>query len=274
MNIHITIVPHSLSNIKHVKINIILLILIAIIIFLPVFLYKVCNFNNATNEVISLEREVDSLAPALEKMIEDYNYVEKMVEENERKVKSILKVSNFKTDIFYNVTGLTHREPDKLLKEIGKQRVLQNRIFDVLEPDTEILFCIPSIAPTQGRVIRHFGYTDDPFTGEKRFCQGIDMLAEIGEKVYATANGTVRFAGWKRHEGYTVEIVHKMGIVSRYSHLSIIKTKKGRIVERRDVIGLVGKTGKTEGPRLHYEIWKDNKPTNPLIYILESIEVI
>lgn len=274
MNIHITIVPHSLSNIKHIKVNVVILILILVLVVLPVIFYKGCNQYKATDEVIALRKEVDSLVPTLEKIKTDYNFVERMVEENERKIHDILKISNYQAKIFYDVPILSYRDPDILLEDIALQKKRQDKILREIESDREVLLYIPSIAPTRGRVIRNFGYTSDPFTGEIRFCQGIDILAETGAEVYAAANGTVSFAGWKRHEGYTVEITHKRDIVTRYSHLSVIKTKKGRKVKRRDVIGLVGKTGKTEGPRLHYEVWKDSKPVNPFSYILESIEVI
>ncbi|PIS24122.1 MAG: peptidase M24, partial [bacterium (Candidatus Stahlbacteria) CG08_land_8_20_14_0_20_40_26] len=160
------------------------------------------------------------------------------------------------------------------LEEINRQQILYDKILQELEHDENALLYIPSIAPTHGRVMRQFGYVMDPFTGERRFCQGLDILAEAGEKVYATANGVVKFAGWKRHKGYTVEITHKNGIITIYSHLSHVNTNRGRRVKRRDVIGYVGKTGKTEGPRLHYEVWKNGKAIDPLIFILERIETI
>jgi murein DD-endopeptidase MepM/ murein hydrolase activator NlpD len=226
------------------------------------------------DEVVTLKKEVDSLIPVFSKVKEDYNQVKTMVEENERKVSRILDISNYETQIVHDIPVMSYQEPEALLKEINRQQISHDRILQEIEHDETVLLHIPSIAPTQGRVIRKFGYVIDPFTGEQRFCQGIDILAEVGEKVYATADGIVKFAGWKRYSGNTVEIVHKKGIVTCYSHLSRVNTKKGRRVRRRDVIGYVGKTGKTEGPRLHYEVWKDRKPVDPLIFILERIETI
>lgn len=274
MNIHITIVPHNLSGIRHIKLNLIIILGVVLLIFLPIFLYQRGILRITVDDGVILKEEVDSLAPVFSKIEKDYAHVKTMVEENEYKVNEILDASNYKTEIISDIPILSYRNLEKLQEEISRQEILHNRILQKLECDEDVLLHIPSIAPTHGRVIRQFGYVMDPFTGEWRFCRGIDILTKVGEEVFATADGIVRFAGWKRHEGYTVVINHNNGIMTRYSHLSRITTKKWRKVKRKAVIGYVGKTGKTEGPRLHYEVWKNGKPVDPLIFVLERIESI
>lgn len=274
MNIHITIVPHNLSNIRHIRLNLIIILTIVLLVLVPIFLYQRGVLHTSVDEVLTLKKEVDSLIPMYGKIKQDYNYVKMMTEENERKVNTILDISNYKVQIVHDTPILSCQKPEELLKEINRQQILYDKILQELGHNESALLYIPSITPTHGRVMRQFGYVMDPFTGERRFCQGIDILAEAGEKVYATANGVVKFAGRKRHKGYTVEITHKNGIITSYSHLSHVNTKRGRRVKRRDVIGYVGKTGKTEGPRLHYEVWKNGKAIDPLIFILERVETI
>ncbi|OYD16882.1 hypothetical protein CH333_02215 [candidate division WOR-3 bacterium JGI_Cruoil_03_44_89] len=274
MNVHITIVPHNLSNIRHIRLNLIIVLFVVLLILLPFFLHQKFISRTTVDEIATLKSEVDSLSPTLSKIRENYNDVKTVLEENEYEVSNILDISDYKTRVAHDIPTLSYRDPEELLKEIDKQKILHDRILRELEYDETLLLRIPSIAPTRGRMMRQFGYAVDPFTGERRFCRGIDILAKSGEEVYATADGIVKFAGWKRHEGYTVVITHKNGIVTRYSHLSRINTKRGRKVRRRDVIGYVGKTGKTEGPRLHYEVWKDGKPVNPTIFILKRMESI
>lgn len=112
-----------------------------------------------------------------------------------------------------------------------------------------------------------FGYRTDPFTKKRRFHQGMDFTAPRGTPVYATGDGIVgradnRAAGYGKH----VRIEHGFGYVSLYAHLNKYNVKRRQKVERGDIIGYVGSTGRSVGPHLHYEIFKDGKRVNPLNY--------
>jgi murein DD-endopeptidase MepM/ murein hydrolase activator NlpD len=112
-----------------------------------------------------------------------------------------------------------------------------------------------------------YGPRVDPFLGQLALHTGIDFKAPYGARVFATAPGTVVVA--ERHSGYgkMVEIHHANGFVTRYAHLSRIQVAEGDHVVAGDLIGNVGSTGRSTGPHLHYEIRKDDKPSNPAPFL-------
>lgn len=97
--------------------------------------------------------------------------------------------------------------------------------------------------------------------------QGIDLVAPAGTPVRATAPGKVVFAGKDGRYGRTVVIDHGAGTMTRYAHLKKIETKKGKRVDRGDLIGRVGKSGNASGPHLHYEVIRNGVPVNPRGYL-------
>ena len=96
------------------------------------------------------------------------------------------------------------------------------------------------------------------------FHPGLDISADQGEPVQATADGTVRSAGYDGGYGNAVVLDHGFGIATRYGHLSMIAVHVGQTVQRGDVIGYVGSTGRSTAPHLHYEILVNGHPINPL----------
>jgi murein DD-endopeptidase MepM/ murein hydrolase activator NlpD len=97
--------------------------------------------------------------------------------------------------------------------------------------------------------------------------QGIDLAAPAGSPVRSTADGVVVVADRDKRYGRTVVIDHGDGYRTRYAHLKKIETKKGRRVERGDVIGRVGKSGNASGTHLHYEVQRNGVPVNPRAYL-------
>jgi murein DD-endopeptidase MepM/ murein hydrolase activator NlpD len=122
----------------------------------------------------------------------------------------------------------------------------------------------PSIWPVIGWLSDGFGRRSDPFTGEAAQHLGLDISADKGQPVYATANGTVQAASYQGDFGNLVVITHEFGLTSRYAHMSRIAVKPGAVVQRGDVLGYVGSTGRSTAPHLHYEVWANGRPINPL----------
>ena len=107
----------------------------------------------------------------------------------------------------------------------------------------------------------------DPFLGKRAFHDGIDFSADEGEPIFATAGGiVVRAQKWGRY-GNLITISHGGGLETRYAHLSKILVKKGQIVNKQDLIGLVGNTGRSTGPHLHYEIKLNDHSLDPKQYL-------
>lgn len=112
------------------------------------------------------------------------------------------------------------------------------------------------------RISSGFGYRKDPFTGARAFHSGTDFAPGYGSSVYASMDGVVTYAGWMGGYGKLVVIQHKVGYSTRYGHLSSIFVSKGKRVRQGHRIGLVGNTGRSKGPHLHFEIRKVGTATN------------
>lgn len=134
------------------------------------------------------------------------------------------------------------------------------------ELDTK-LSNIPLGVPHDGAITSRFGYRSNPFTRRGReMHSGIDFRGGMGEPIRSTAKGVVTFAGYDGEYGRVVKIQHANGYETRYAHLLRTQVKKGQKVDVGNVIGLLGSTGRSTGPHLHYEILKNDKKVNPEKY--------
>jgi murein DD-endopeptidase MepM/ murein hydrolase activator NlpD len=122
----------------------------------------------------------------------------------------------------------------------------------------------PSIWPVTGWLSSSFGRRSDPFNGNAAFHEGIDIVADRGQPVFATAEGKVANAGYSGDYGNLVVVKHSFGLETRYGHLLRTAVKPGQDVHRGDVIGFVGSTGRSTSPHLHYEVWLNSRLINPL----------
>ncbi len=121
--------------------------------------------------------------------------------------------------------------------------------------------------PVEGPVTGSFGERIDPFNGEGAFHSGIDIGAIFGQPIIAPAAGTVEFADLMGGYGRAVVIDHGRGITTRFGHLKSFAVFPGQHVQRGDVIGYVGDSGRSTGPHLHYEVRINNVPVNPHKYL-------
>ncbi|MEQ8444323.1 MAG: M23 family metallopeptidase [Pelagibacterium sp.] len=117
------------------------------------------------------------------------------------------------------------------------------------------------------RISSAFGLRQDPFTGQSAFHSGIDFPAPTGTPILSAGGGAVTFVGWKGAYGRVVEITHASGLMSRYPHLSRALVEQGDEVEADMVIALVGSTGRSTGPHLHFEIRDGNSAIDPTPYL-------
>ena len=125
----------------------------------------------------------------------------------------------------------------------------------------------PSMMPTDGYVSSRFGMRRNPFTNQPDFHQGIDITNNVGTRVIAPANGVVAFAGPRGTFGQVIELEHEGKVTTIYGHLARILVKPGQRIRRGQMIGLMGNTGMSSGPHLHYEVRVDNQPVNPKTYL-------
>jgi murein DD-endopeptidase MepM/ murein hydrolase activator NlpD len=125
----------------------------------------------------------------------------------------------------------------------------------------------PSIWPTAGWLTSSFGGRVDPFTGGRDYHAGLDISADNGKPVRATADGTIGEAGWSGNYGNMVLVRHRFGLETRYGHLSRLSVAPGQTVRRGDLLGFVGSTGRSTSPHLHYEVLLNGQPVNPLRFL-------
>ncbi|CAN5475052.1 hypothetical protein BH10PSE6_BH10PSE6_31160 [soil metagenome] len=151
--------------------------------------------------------------------------------------------------------------------EAGQVRVLTQQL-DRLKALRDVMVRLPLIAPVTHAILSDgFGYRRDPVNGGGARHDGLDLRAVRDSAIIAPAAGTVIAAGWDGAFGNLIQIDHGFGVVSRYAHLSRMLVRKGDVVAPREPIGVVGATGRVTGTHLHYEIWIDGKPRDPMRFI-------
>ena len=157
------------------------------------------------------------------------------------------------------------------MDQLEKSLYIQTKSYDeILElaKETEVkMQNLPAIQPVLNkdltRVASGYGWRVDPVYHTSRFHEGMDFTANTGTDIYATGNGTVTFNGWRQGFGNCVIIDHGFNYETLYAHLHKSLVREGQQVKRGDIIALVGSTGKSTGPHLHYEVHYKGRPVDP-----------
>ena len=161
----------------------------------------------------------------------------------------------------------------ELKSQIQKSVETVGSIKEFLKRQTNLYFATPKDWPVVGRISSGYGMREDPRSGKPEFHTGLDIGAGAGTPVRATADGIVSFAKWSAGSGNLVVVEHGFGYSTFYAHNSSIKVVVGQKAKRGEVISLVGSTGNTTGPHLHYEVWHNGKSVNPISFVREAENV-
>jgi len=166
---------------------------------------------------------------------------------------------------------ITELEVDRLLRlsqfELQNYSEVENKLVDIKVR----LRHTPSIWPSTGWISRGYGMKYDPFTGYRQMHRGIDIANNIGTPVIATADGTVSLISTASELGKMITLDHGYGYNTRFGHLSKILVQRGQPIKRGDVIGLMGSTGYSTGPHLHYEVFRNGAFHDPSEFILNDM---
>ena len=170
----------------------------------------------------------------------------------------------------------TAKKLDRLSNELYVQSKSYDDVIKMAKNKKKYFACIPAIAPISDKdLIRFasgFGYRIHPIYKTRKMHTGIDLTAPTGTRVYATGDGKIVKAGMsKGGYGNRIIIDHGFGYKTVYAHLSKILVRVGKKVKRGELIGLVGSTGVSTAPHLHYEVRINNKPVNPINYYFNDI---
>ncbi len=160
---------------------------------------------------------------------------------------------------------------DALERRISAQSMSFSELLELARNKEQLLRSIPAIQPVNNKDLKRmasgYGWRVDPIYKTMRMHTGMDFTSDVGTEVYVTGDGVVEEVE-NNDWGYGKSIIvnHGFGYKTRYAHLSAFKVKKGQKVQRGDLIGLVGSTGKSTGPHLHYEVVKNGEKVNPIYY--------
>jgi murein DD-endopeptidase MepM/ murein hydrolase activator NlpD len=163
---------------------------------------------------------------------------------------------------------LMHRSLDNLENSVTLGQEDKEELYKFLENQKILLASTPSIWPVKGWLSSRFGKRISPFTGEREFHRGIDVATRMGAPVQAPADGIVASIIWDHGYGNVLTVKHGYGLVTKYAHLKKVLVKRGQHVKRGETVALVGNTGRSTGPHLHYEVHLNRVAVDPIRYIL------
>ena len=296
--ITILLVSDSRTKVKRFRFPNLLLSLISVfIIFMAAFFFWIARDYNAMKKqmprLAQLERENEHQKEQFLSLAQHIDLVkQKMVElkEFDRKLRIMVNLETRDDSIQNQGVGgsnpvlieprhsmaKTHRDLvrrmyhslDNLDQEIAVGEQDKTELHKFLQNQKMLLAATPSIWPTRGWMSSRFGYRISPFTGKKEFHKGLDVATRMGAPIVASADGIISFVGWDGGYGKVLNIKHGYGLITKYAHLKKALVKKGQFVKRGETIALVGNTGRSTGPHLHYEVLLNGVAVNPLRYIL------
>jgi murein DD-endopeptidase MepM/ murein hydrolase activator NlpD len=157
---------------------------------------------------------------------------------------------------------------NRLKSDASAQELSFEELTEAMKDRRSLWASTPSVWPVRGWLTSGFGNRLSPFTGSVAMHNGIDVASQRDTPVVATAGGVVSYEGFDSGLGKVIKLNHGYGMQTIYGHLAKVNVRIGQKVKRGEVIGLVGNTGLSTGPHLHYEVFVNNVPVNPLRYIL------
>jgi murein DD-endopeptidase MepM/ murein hydrolase activator NlpD len=240
------------------------------------------NYKNVTSNLDILKERLSQIDAQMEKIEEKDKAVRTYagMPEIDKDIRKLgIGGRSLESEIFNdNLAPAVNRElsvlemdVERLSREVNLELSSYASIYDKVRDDIQRITHIPSIRPLNGGYMNSsFGYRNDPIDGVRRFHQGQDITVSTGTPIYAPADGTVKRAYYVGGFGNHIKLDHGFGYTTILAHMSKLYVKYGQKVNRGDIIGLSGNTGRSTAPHLHYEIHYYGTPQNPLDYFFTS----
>lgn len=292
----IMVVPHSQKPPVSFKFPLALLqVLGLLVVFVPIIMIGFFNRYSSARAVFpELEllrtdsqiksEQIGKLANETEKMLENLQRLQELEQrlkelndlEDTSSLPTLPNAEDKRSRNFRSVVSRSYTSVDRtrsgievLHEALPDQEERMINLKETIEEQQRRAAATPSRWPTWGFISSPFGWRRHPITRKPDFHTGIDIAGRniYGSKIYATAKGTVKFAGYRPSYGYLVIIEHGYGFSTYYAHQSKIAVKVGQAVEAGDIIGYVGNSGDSTGPHLHYEVRYWGEPVNPVKYL-------
>ena len=270
---------------------------LVVVFFSTIVITLAYTFLNSPKELM-LKRENAQLRSQYEGLARDMNNMERVLADIERRDDNIYRqifeaepipqnvrvagvggVNRYEYLEGYQNSDLVIRANERI-DRLAKRLYVQSKSFDevveMAKNKEKMLAAIPAIQPVPNknleRMASGYGYRMHPIYKVKKMHWGMDFAAPPGTEIFATGDGVVsKVITSRRGYGKHVVIDHGYGYETLYAHMSKIDVRRGQKVHRGDVIGLVGNTGTSSGPHVHYEVHKDGKPINPANFYFNDL---
>lgn len=245
-----------------------------------------------TQEIASLKANVEASAlyfdDKLNELMEVEAYVTELVsilnEENDVNIQlpisrsmeteRILDINYAKADVTVSSNSIIDEmklinESDEITNLIDSQADDYSQLISDVQNTLEFLEAKPDFMPVDGRITSGFGMRRDPVSGYNKFHKGIDIATSRGDDIKAAGSGVVTFSGWNGDYGRVIIISHGYNYKTVYAHNNANYVEVGETVEKGQVIGEVGNSGKSTGPHTHFEIHYEGVQINPMELVEE-----
>lgn len=263
--ITIMLIPHGRAKVYGLKIPFLLIFLFICfgLIFNIYVFYKAVNtveyyqMKQKLSFTMNKFNELKSIIISLKHAEAEFNKIFSL-----KSKKKILESVNFHSSGDIDI--------EELKKHAEKAMNTVSEIKKFLSEQQDIYKSTPLGWPVKGDITSSFGKREHPKYGYEEIHTGIDISVPSGTEIRATADGIVVFSKYQGRSGNVVMIKHGYGFTTVYAHNKQNLVNVGQEVKRGDIIAISGNTGSTTGPHLHYEVWKNNSPVNPLSYLNED----
>ena len=279
----VIVIPEDNSKLSSVRLNrgIVKFVICCCVLVMGLsafFTYRYFNLKVDLAELQRLRVATIEQRQTLQSLAADLNEVHQQMDdlaESEARVRQLANLDVSPQEIPVAIGGIPELESSQAVDEIQRQinklqvaielrRQSQETVRNLLNDQVSLNRATPKGWPTKGWLTSYFGMRKSPFTGRRVMHEGLDIAANIGTPVMATADGIVSRARYSHDYGKMVVIDHGYGYRTVFGHTSKILVKEGQRVKRGDVIAKVGSTGRSTGPHLHYELRFNGVPVDPL----------
>jgi murein DD-endopeptidase MepM/ murein hydrolase activator NlpD len=275
------IMPESNRKVRRFQLHsgVVLSLLCAFLLFASCsafFTYSYFNLNRDQSELQRLRVENNNQRQELQRLVLDLNDVRQEMSslaETEARVRQLAELDADPKGVPIAIGGLpesgdetvddVQSQINQLMVEIELRRQSQEDVRNLLNDQVSLSRATPKGWPTKGWITSYFGKRKSPFTGRRVMHEGLDIAANTGTPVIATADGIVSRAGYNPGYGKMVTIDHGYGYRTIFGHNSKVLVKSGQRIKRGDRIALVGNTGQSTGPHVHYELRMNGVPIDP-----------
>ena len=285
--ITVMFIPHSEKKIInfHISKFAISFILGAAVIVLTVTSVLIVNHSSTIKEVSKLKKYGSNSKIQIKKYKDEINKLYDIFQKFKPEITHLYSLTpDSDIDTLWAKGGVLHQSPadndtgeftppieilniQEIEKELETTKKIITRIKKFLKYRKKIIENTPSVWPVDGYIISRYGHRNSPYTFEREFYQGIDIEAFPGAEIKATAPGTVNDVTWDTVRGLTISIKHKYGFVTSYSHCQRASVEKGQKITKGEIIGYVGRTGKTNRYICCYQIKIGTEFVDPMPYL-------